>query len=186
MAKTDSELIHETNNTPSPQEPASPRSLGTCEMLVLSGIGGAAIAVASYPELIKGDVDFFMKADGVIWLGVGLRIFGGGFLGAFWGYLNRPETSPIRAFQLGLIAPAAIASLVYSNDLGVDDKTAAQQSRAPAAVEESAVRPGGLSGSFSLIGTAHAGALGDTLPLDPPTSPQEGFIDRLVKGILGK
>ncbi|AXS42108.1 hypothetical protein [Breoghania sp. L-A4] len=165
---------------------ATSSEMTTLQVMILSGIGGAAISLGSFPDLLKGDVAFFVAADSVQLLGFAIRIIGGALLGAFWGYLHCPESKPIKAFQLGLIAPAAIASMVFSNIDATDGKTTQP---APPAIEESAVhgdlRLDARPGLFSLIGSAHADGLSDTVILRPD-SPQDSFLDRLIKGIVGK
>lgn len=172
--------ISETSGT----DTSEARPLSTWEVLLLSGIGGAVFTVGSYPELLKGDIEFFVQADSAIWLGVVIRMLGGCFLGAFWGYLNQPETKPIRAFQIGLIAPAAIAGMVYAN-IGNSSEGENNAARAPATIENGGLQRGTMPGLFSFVSTAHADGLSDTIVIQP-SSPVGTFIDRVVRGIVGK
>lgn len=153
--------------------------------MILSGIGGAAISLGSVPELVKGDVQLFLEADSVVWLGIAIRIVGGTLLGAFWGYLHCPESKPIKAFQIGLIAPAAIAGLVFTHI----DKSSGDTGGPSTAVEEGIIngdlRLDAQPGLLSFVSTAHAAGLSDTIVIQP-RSPSGTFLDRLVKGIIGK
>ncbi len=165
---------------------ASDAELTTLHVMILSGIGGAAISLGSFPDLLKGNVEFFATAGSVELFGFAIRIIGGTFLGAFWGYLHCPESKPIKAFQLGLIAPAAIASLVFTNMDAAADRAGRTQT---SAIEQSIVlgahQVDAQPGLFSLVGSARAGVLADTI-VTQPRSPSEGFLDRLIKGITGK
>jgi hypothetical protein len=157
--------------------------LSTWKVLMLSGIGGAVFTVGSYPELLKGDVQFIIEADAAVWIGIFIRLLGGCFLGAFWGYLNSPETKPMRAFQIGLIAPAAIAGMVYAN---IGDQTGDTSSPSEAVGQSLPQQSDAGSSLFPFISTANAAGFADGIVAQPTSGPNDSFIKRVVKGIVGR
>jgi hypothetical protein len=160
--------------------------LSTGKSVTLAAIGATLVGLATYPVGGRGYVDLFVQPDLAEWIGFALRATGSAALGALWGYLHRPETNPMRALQLGMVAPAAIAGMIYANsgDSKSDHRgeTSSRiqarshitnaQSRAAAAIFV-ADRHG------TTIGTL-LGLPGQVIPLAP------SFVDRVVKGAFGK
>jgi hypothetical protein len=165
------------------------------ERTALGALGGLIVGIATYPVGDgQGYAELFIHGDMAVVLGFLLRVLGTATLGAIWSYVHKPEHDPRRAFQLGIVAPAALAGVLYANagDSG-SDKTAslavgAPKVGAPTVAVVTAPAPAPESAGLSLIGTARA----DT-PKKPATTkkstkpkPKESFIQRLIKGIVGK
>ena len=148
------------------------------ECVMLAAIGGLAISAATYPTMQGGYTDLLLRADPAEWTGFVLRILLGVALGGFWGYLQRPEHDRLRAFQVGLVAPATLAGMIYANGEVADSQEAAEAAMRGAVHATSAaplVLVGGRDGAPGLWGQNN-----------PPAPKPEPFIDRLLKGALGK
>jgi len=152
--------------------------LKTHERVLLGMLGAVIVAVATYPLAEKGYADLVLKPDFAELLGFLIRLIGMAAIGAIWGYIHRPETDPRRALQLGMVAPAAVAGMIYANldrttDQGLPETTA----------KAAELRIDGTA--LSLIGSARAADGIIDIPIYvPPLSPT--FIDRVVKGVFGK
>ena len=157
-----------------------PVPMSTLEVTILGALGGVTVSIATYPAG-SGYGELFLNLNFGEWIGFLLRVIGGGLIGGLWGYLHRPEHDRRRAFQLGLVAPAAIASLVYANS--GDKIMKADVTPPPAAIQS------GSSSSlpqFSLVGKAHAGELSDLLVVLTPKSGPSDFTKRVLQGFVGK
>jgi hypothetical protein len=92
------------------------------ERIILGAIGGAVVCFATYPIGDKGYASFITEPDIVVFIGFVLRLIGCLFLGGLWAYLHGSETDRMRVFQLGLVAPAMLAGMVYANKSATIDK----------------------------------------------------------------
>lgn len=147
-------------------------NLSSRERLILGALGGAVIAFATYPAMNTGYADLFLRPDWAEWVGLGLREAGAAGLGALWGHLHRPETNPIRAFQLGLAAPATLAGMIYANQ----SEGARPRGHVPA--------PHAV---VAFVGEASGAATMFDVPLPPLLQQGERSIrERIIKGILGR
>jgi len=155
------------------------QALSTRERLVLGAVGGLIVGAATYPAVASGYVDLFLRPDAAEWTGFGIRIVVAAALGGLWSYIHRPEHSPQRALQLGIVAPAAIAGLIYAND-PAGAANSATTAPAPRAEGEILPAPG-----FSVIGSAHAAGPLD-VPVVVPTADPRPVVDRIVKGLFGR
>ena len=156
-------------------------SKGKCwEIVGLGAAGGVVVGIATYPAVEKGYVDLIVRPDIAEWVGFLIRVAVTGALGAFWGYLHRPDHDRKRVFQLGLVAPAAVASLVYAN-------MGASSSSTPSNPENSSMTIGEKqhASGFNVIGSAHAGGLSDIIITVPIAGPRP-FVDRIIKGVFGR
>lgn len=157
-----------------------PVPMSTLETTILGALGGVTVSIATYPAG-SGYGDLFLNLNLGEWIGFLLRVFGGGLVGGLWGYLHRPEHDRRRAFQLGLVAPAAIASLVYANS---GDKITKAEVTSPPATTQSG--SGSSLPQFSLVGKAHAGELSDLVVILTPKSGPGDFTKRVLQGFVGK
>lgn len=168
-------------------ETGSLNNLSSRERIALGALGGLIVGIATYPMGEgEGYADLFIRGDIAVVLGFALRVLGTATLGAIWSYVHKPEHDPRRAFQLGIVAPAALAGVIYANagDSG-SDKTSAL----PVAAPMVAAVPTPEATGLSLIGTARADTATQpsTTPQKPSKpKPKQSFIQRLIKGIVGK
>jgi len=153
-------------------------NLSTRETIGLSAIGGAIAGIATYPAIDKGYIDLFLRPDTAEWLGFLIRAVGFSGLGAFWGYLHRPDHDRKRVFQLGLLAPAAVVSLIYAN-FGTGSSPGGNVE--PTAWMQDA---GKAVAGLGLIGSAHAEGFPD-IPITFPTAGPT-FVERMIKGAFGR
>jgi len=137
-------------------------ALSTAQCMTLGAIGAAVVAVATYPlsGASSGYTWLLAEASTIERLGFGLRLVAFCGLGAFWGYLHRPEHDLKRAFQIGLAAPAAIMGMIYANDVGSERREA--------------TRP------------VQVAAAGPVFPVLVGPSGEKSVLQGLVKGLLGR
>lgn len=154
--------------------------LTTKEVVALGSLGGVTVSFGAYPDIITGNFEALLAPGAVEWAGFALRVAVFAAIGGLWGYLHRPESHRMRAFELGVLAPAALASLIYAN---YDPKeTGAPQEPAP--IEQGYLDGQGSGSGLALFTTAaHAAPL---VPLSQELEPQESLIERLIRGFLGK
>lgn len=159
---------------------AAPQLLSGKKRIALGAIGGVVVAAATYPFGDRGYVDLLIQLD---WLEISsftLRLLICSLAGGFWGYLHDAEHSPIRAFQIGIVAPATIAGMVYANDIGTGSAMGKQEALSSATVSVLATLP------RSPIGTAQAGGSLLIQQTPPPPEPPSDTVTRVLKGLLGK
>jgi hypothetical protein len=149
------------------------------EIVGLGAAGGLVVGVATYPAVENGYIDLIVRPDIGEWVGFLIRVVVTSAIGAFWGYLHRPDHDRKRVFQLGLVAPAAVASLVYAN-MGSSSPTTNKPESASVTIGEKQ-----HAGRLSVIGSAHAGDLSDIIVLVPVSGPRP-LVDRIIKGVFGR
>lgn len=152
-------------------------AMSTRERVFLGSMGALVLALGTYPFVEKGYTDLILEPDPAEWIGFLLRIGALTALGAIWGYIHRPESDAKRAFQLGMVAPATIAGMIYANDparITSDQALTGPTSHTAAALPD-----------LSIIGQAHAS---DGITIVPLPRPAIGptFIRRVVKGVFGR
>ncbi len=156
------------------------KELTARERMLLGVLGAAIVAIATYPVSEKGYADLIIKRDYFEWLGFALRLAGMSALGAVWGFIHRPESDPKRALQLGMVAPAAIAGMIYAN---LDSTTATGKTDPNEKVTELLIQ----ESPIALVGTAHAANWITDIPISiPPITSGPGIMERIVKGFFGK
>lgn len=164
-------------------ETGSSNNLSSRERTALGALGGLIVGIATYPVgETFGYAGLFIDGHAVEIVGFVLRILGTATLGAIWSYVHKPEHDPRRAFQLGIVAPAALAGVIYANTN--DSEPAAfvlAPIDAPAIVAaDSAPDARGLT----LISSANAATV--VQQKKPTKKPKPTFMERLIKGIVGK
>jgi CheY-like chemotaxis protein len=139
------------------------------ERLALGGLGGLApyvlVIATMEAETINSTLRNFLNADGIAWtagyLVRGVMLF---FLGAFWVYLHPSESSKVKLFELGIVAPAMLAALLQANVNKVVVRTSSVETE--------------YAASFVIsVAYAQTGPEYDAC--------QAGFLNRMKSGFLG-
>ena len=91
-------------SAPPENRPEAPANLKPVEVAILGALGGVVAAIVAFPN------DLWFSDIRVIYSSAFCAVLGG-----IWSYVQIPEHSRIRAFQLGIVAPAAISALAYAN-----------------------------------------------------------------------
>lgn len=140
------------------------RTLGHCERIILGFLAGAIAVGMTYP-LATGYIETFQSLDLAVILGFVVRILVGGVVGGVWAYIHDRVESRRVCFELGLVAPAVVSGIITAN----------------------ASAPDGAKHADLLNGLVVAPAYAQqTPPPPPPSNPPDSFVDRFIKGLVGK
>ena len=114
---------------PSRQHPRQNNYLKVVEVVALGALGGIVANLTAFPiNSLPSEIAQLCYST----------LFCA-FIGGIWTYVQIPEYSRIRAFQLGIVAPAVIVSLTYANtkpnDSGLLNPFAEARGRASTNIE---------------------------------------------------
>lgn len=143
---------------------------------LLGGVGGLAPVLVSIAVADSGTIAAALQSidlghNAYLVLGYAVRVIVLFVVGGVWAYMHRTETDPGKIFQLGLVAPAMISSVISAAQVPRDHNVTAPI----AAIEEFFVPP------------AHA-------QVQPAPTPQPGTVNRpvtsgwssFIKGLTGQ
>lgn len=135
--------------------------------IILGAIGGITPYIATLLTIdLASVVHSYQLFD---WIGLCLRCAVLIFLGSLMAYLHKSETEPFKIFQLGLAAPALIATLINGNQIN--------HQTIPSPVKE-------ITWNFSLVPTAHAQE-NEFVNEDLLRDPQVSSSSRFFRGLVG-
>ena len=154
------------------------------ERIFIGSTGAGLLHIASYPAT-TGYFEFILNPDIAVFLGYFARLIAAMAIGGFWAYLHKEEHNRMKVFQLGVVAPAMIAVILYANKPEIDNAVTQNCDTTPA-TELNLESTTGVSGnSLSLFRKAYAQHDTTDTP-DDLDEERGGFFDRFIRGLWGK
>jgi hypothetical protein len=156
--------------TATPTEEPAPQHLTTRQKIVLGGLGALTPIVVNL--LVVDSTTIFGGLTALVLIGYVIRIVVLFYLGGLVAYLHKEENSGLQLFELGIVAPALITSLM--NGARID---------APVAPVPA---PASQSGFHMLVVPMHAqGGTAKSDKVRTFTLPPETTTEQLWRGITG-
>ena len=149
------------------------------ERILIGAIGAGAVAVVTYPAS-SGYMEMLLdNPDPAFYLAYFVRLLGFVAIGGFWAFLHKSEVDRMKVFQIGVVAPAMLAGLLYANK--PPEPRHDQSAAVPAKTSQINTNERGSAG-WSLISRAYAQGVDSSKKESKPGT----FTQRFIKGLWGK
>lgn len=144
-------------------------AMKTKQRILLGALGGITPYIVT---LLSIDFENVVVSYNIFdWLGLAVRCLVLVFLGSLVAYLHRKEVEPFKIFQLGLAAPALVATIINGNP--------GNYQNFPTLKNHAAIE-------ISILNKAYAGELSNPINKGMFRKPDVSSSSRFIRGVFGK